>query len=219
MKETNRKLEIRYENSVRPIAFRLFGCMLIGLLLLSLINSTVLAQTQTQFLPFVVSGTDFRSGGDDLPTSCEFVANTTALATLFKTDPGQQRPIMNCDPILMLVAQAKAEDMANNNYFGHVSPDGEGPNYLATEAGYQFPSNYATSKSANQIESIYAGSGNPSSVWTAWMGSLTHEEHLLGLNGFFAAQNEYGIGYAYNPNSPYKHYWVVLTGKPAAVSQ
>ena len=186
---------------------------LILVIILPLISRPIIAQSTVTFLPFISGGTDFRSTNTDGADSCLLIDEIGTMETLFKNDAEQRRAAMNCSPILMQVAQERAEDMAKNNYFSHINSDGEGPNYLAVEAGYQFPSFYSTTRSANQIESIYAGSPNASSVWARWMTSASHRSHLLGLMTMFAEQDEYGIGYAYNPNSEYKHYWVVLTGK------
>jgi uncharacterized protein YkwD len=46
------------------------------------------------------------------------------------------------------------------------------------------------------------------------MDSTGHRTHLLGLDSFYAEQVEYGVGYTYDPASPYHHYWVVITAKP-----
>ncbi len=43
------------------------------------------------------------------------------------------------------------------------------------------------------------------------MGSDNHRAHLLGLDPFYGAQTDYGIGYAYIPGSTYGYYWVIIT--------
>jgi len=45
------------------------------------------------------------------------------------------------------------------------------------------------------------------------MNSTTHRTILLGLEPFFAEQNEYGVGHVYVPGSRYGHYWIVLTAR------
>jgi uncharacterized protein YkwD len=102
--------------------------------------------------------------------------------------------------------------MAARGYFGHVNPDGYGPNYLVTEAGYVLPSYYDSSPTGNNIESLAAGYATASDAWDAWMTSSEHHAHLLGSSPFFAEQIEYGIGYA--QGGPFGHYWVVITAKP-----
>lgn len=136
------------------------------------------------------------------------------LARYMIEHPEQQRPSLTCHPILAQVARERAEDMARRHYFGHVNPDGYGPNYLVRQAGYVLPSYYDTDPEANNIESIAAGYPTAEAAWNAWMSSEGHRTHLLGLHPFFAEQIEYGVGYAYDPASPYVYYWVVITAKP-----
>jgi hypothetical protein len=132
-------------------------------------------------------------------------------ANIMMNDPNQQRAFMQCDPILAKVARERAIDMGTRNYFNHVNPDGYGPNYLVQEAGYILPSYYNQSLTGNNIESICGGSSTASGAWNNMMGSDGHRTHLLGLIPFFSVQTDYGIGYAYIPNSTYGHYWVIIT--------
>ena len=121
---------------------------------------------------------------------------------------------LTCHRVLAQVARERALDMAQRRYFSHTTPEGYGPNYLVREAGYILPSYYGVENNANNIESIAAGNSTASATWQQWMGSSPHRTHLLGLIPFFAEQIEYGIGYAYDPNSPYRYYWVIITAKP-----
>ncbi len=146
--------------------------------------------------------------------SCVPNPQEEAIARYMIEHPDQRRPSLTCHPILARVARERAEDMARRHYFSHVNPDGYGPNYLVRQAGYVLPSYYDTSPTANNIESIAAGYPTAEAVWNGWMNSSGHRTHLLGLHPFFAEQIEYGIGYAYDPTSPYVHYWVVITAKP-----
>ncbi|HEY84723.1 MAG TPA: hypothetical protein G4N96_06385 [Chloroflexi bacterium] len=145
---------------------------------------------------------------------CLANAQAEEIAQKMKDDPRQERASMTCNDILAQVAQARAEDMAQRNYFGHTTPEGYGPNYLVRQAGYVLPSYYGSADDANNIESIAAGYSTANQAWTKWMESQPHREHLLGLHSFYADQIEYGIGYVYNPDSQYRHYWVVFTAKP-----
>jgi uncharacterized protein YkwD len=126
--------------------------------------------------------------------------------------PDQGRVSPTCHPILAQVARARAEDMRDRAYFSHTNPDGCGPNYLVTQAGYVLPAYYSTAPPANNIESIAAGYPTPTAAWQGWLSSPPHRAHLLAENDFFARQVEYGIGYA--SGGPYQHYWVVLTAEP-----
>lgn len=136
------------------------------------------------------------------------------LATIMKRSDDQQRRSLNYNSILARVARQRAYDMARRDYFGHVNPDGIGPNYLVTQAGYTLPDFYAKEKSGNSIESIAAGDETPEEAWKTWMNSTGHRTHLVGLSKFYAEQTDYGIGYAFIAGSEYEHYWVVITAKP-----
>lgn len=154
------------------------------------------------YLPFVITS-----------LSCSPNPQEEQIALFMIQDPEQQRPSLTCHPILTRVARERAEDMAQRRYFDHVNPDGYGPNYLVRQAGYVLPSYYDPAPDANNIESIAGGYPTPEAVWQKWTSSATHRDHLLGLHPFWAEQIEYGIGYTYDPNSPYGHYWVVITAK------
>ncbi|HXF64344.1 MAG TPA: CAP domain-containing protein [Caldilineaceae bacterium] len=149
-------------------------------------------------------------GSSDGPV-CTLNEKEAAVAALMATHPDQRRASLTCDPILASVARQRAEDMARRGYFDHVTPEGYGPNYLVKQAGYQLLSWYDQRPDANNLESIAAGYDMPDEAFAAWMDSEFHRIHLLGLNSFYADQVMYGIGYFYLEESPYGHYWVVLT--------
>lgn len=159
------------------------------------------------YLPLVLNGS---SGfNDNLPLN----AQEQALFELIRDHPDQGRSFLNINSILTQVARERALDMGTRGYFGHVNPDGYGPNYLVQQAGYVLPSFYSQHPTGNNIESIAAGSSTANQVWNNWMNSTGHRTHLLGLSSFFAEQTDIGIGYAYVPGSPYGHYWVVITAR------
>lgn len=144
-------------------------------------------------------------------SSCLLNKQAEAIANLATNDSEQERPQMICNPILARVAYEKALDMGNRNYFGHVNPDGFGPNYLVNQAGYNLPAWWGNDLDTNYIESIAAGYSTPAATWNQWRASGGHRTHVLGLNNFWREQIYYGIGYAYVPGSRYGHYWVFIT--------
>lgn len=125
----------------------------------------------------------------------------------------QRRPSLTYEPILGRVARERAADLAQRQYFGHTNPDGLGPNTLVRQAGYVLPSFYNNAPDGNNIESLTAGSATAEAAWERWMNSPPHRMHFLGLDRFFAEQIEYGVGYASDPASPYRHYWAILTAR------
>jgi uncharacterized protein YkwD len=146
--------------------------------------------------------------------SCSLSSEEQQIARYMIQHPDQQRLSLTCHPILARVARERAEDMARRRYFAQPNPDGFGPNYPVLQAGYVLPSYYGTEPDANNIESIGGGYPTAEATWQGWMDSSSHRDHLLGLDSFWAEQIEYGVGYAYDPTSPYRHYWVVITAKP-----
>ena len=142
------------------------------------------------------------------------------LATLLTTASGQQRDkgAMHLDERLVLVARARAMDLAKRDYFNHVNPDGNGPNYLVRVAGYALPASYPTDRKANNIESIGGGYMDAKECWAELLKSPAHRTHLLAMEPFFKDQTSYGIGHYYDPHSTYWHYWVIITAPPAPVS-
>lgn len=142
------------------------------------------------------------------------------LANLLTTASGQQRDkgAMRLDDRLVQVARARAMDMARRDYFGHVNPDGNGPNYLVRATGYALPSTWSSDRRANNIESIGGGYMSAQECWSELMKSTPHRTHLLAQESFFSNQTSYGIGHYYDPNSTYWHYWVIITAPPSPVA-
>lgn len=90
------------------------------------------------------------------------------------------------------VAQIKAEDMKNNNYFSHTSPTYGSPFDMMKQFGIQF-------RAAG--ENIAKGQKSPQQVFEAWMNSEGHRKNILNQ-----AFTQMGIGYT-GPNS---NYWVQM---------
>jgi hypothetical protein len=134
-------------------------------------------------------------------------------ARILVDDAGQRRARLTRNAVLDSVARARAWDMALRNYFSHVNPDGLGPNRLVEAAGYRLPPGYDPRPVGNDIEAAAAGYGTARQSWRWFMTSPLHRTHLLGLDARGIAQTEFGIGYAWRPQSRYGHYWVVLIAR------
>lgn len=74
------------------------------------------------------------------------------------------------DPQLDKAAQLKANDMAANSYFAHVSPSGKTPWYWLNQVGYQYT--YAG-------ENLAINFDDSSAVEAAWMNSPTHRANIV----------------------------------------
>lgn len=149
------------------------------------------------------------------PTTAKHAVNSQekALAKLIQSYSKQQRSKLVYNPILATVARQRAKDMATRKYFSHTTPDGIGPNYFVEKAGYKLPNFYNKKKNGNNIESIAAGNDTAQKTFDQWLKSPGHRRHMLGETGFYREQTDFGIGYYASPSSPYRHYWVLLSGK------
>lgn len=112
------------------------------------------------------------------------------------------KAILGLDSGLSARAQAYAEDMAKRDYISHTSPDGA--TLDRRMAGY----------SDSVGENLATGQSDPSQVVKDWANSPEHNANMLGAN--FKAM---GVGYAYNAQSKYKHFWVQILGAKDVVSQ
>jgi len=120
---------------------------------------------------------------------------------------------MHCNGLLESVGLAHAQDMAQNDYVGHVDLQGYGPNYRIREAGYSLPAGYGTDLEANDVEVIGVGFDSPAEFWDVAMESSTLRTRLLGLTSFYAQQTDYAIVHYQDSESHYEHYWVIITAR------
>jgi len=120
---------------------------------------------------------------------------------------------------LAKVAEAKAYDMANRNYYGHVDPEGYGINYFIAESGYKLNSKWAETKSNNYFEFLTANvpTGEEAIKYLikdSLTPSLGHRKHLLGLDKWNANLTDVGIGFSRRDSgSQYKTYICVIIAK------
>jgi len=109
-------------------------------------------------------------------------------------------------------------DMANRDYFGHVTPEGLGINIQIHEAGYRLPSDWFKDKKQNFFESISAGRDTGALairdlIVDKDVPELGHRKHLLGMTDFFAKCTDIGIGFARKPNSRYRTYMSIIVAR------
>ena len=147
-----------------------------------------------------------------------FTPQEQGIANALLNDPGQKRNkgTMQADATLTAVARARAKDMATRRFFGHVNPNGIGPNYAVRSAGYPLPLWWGDSRAENNVESISAGYPTATAAWSALLASPAHRKHLLAADSFYQDQTNYGVGYYYDESSPYWSYFVVITAPPKA---
>ncbi|WP_140937001.1 CAP domain-containing protein [Sphingobacterium lumbrici] len=121
--------------------------------------------------------------------------------------------------VLAEVAEFRAYDMANHNYFDHVSPKGLGPNYYIANAGYSLNNDWLKKKAANNFESIAANHPTASDGIKAFIigknsPGFMHRKHVLGMDGWNGSLVDIGIGFVRVPvGSRYTSYLCVLIAK------
>lgn len=76
--------------------------------------------------------------------------------------------------------------------FSHTRPNGENGALIIPKARYRG-------------ENLSAGSSSPSAVMHQWMNSRSHRDNIL-----FADYDELGVGYFFDADGQYRHYWVQL---------
>jgi uncharacterized protein YkwD len=130
----------------------------------------------------------------------------SALVDLANNDRAQNNiSSLTVSPQLQAAAQAKANDMAANGYFAHVSPIGRDPWHWFTQAGYNF--SYGGENLA-----VYFSDSN--TVNTAWMNSPEHRANIL--NEHFT---EIGVATAQGMYQGHETTFVVQEfGTPASVA-
>jgi uncharacterized protein YkwD len=79
-------------------------------------------------------------------------------------------PPLAVSPLLTEAAQMKADDMARNSYYAHVSPDGKSPLYWLNKAGYRY---------LNAGENLVIDRDTSEQAVDAWMHSADHRENIL----------------------------------------
>lgn len=98
-------------------------------------------------------------------------------------------------------AQAKAQHMADNNYWAHVAPDGTQPWYFFEAAGYSYQA---------AGENLAYGFDTSFAVNQGWMNSAGHRANILG------DYDDVGFGFVNAPNFQGGEYTIVVAhyGKP-----
>jgi uncharacterized protein YkwD len=120
---------------------------------------------------------------------------------------------------LARVAEEKALDMAERNYFAHVDPDRKGINYLVHQAGYELHPDWLKKKSENNFESIAANAKTGVEAIKMLIidenePSLGHRKHLLGLDEWNAPLKDVGIGFVRcSSGCRYKSYVSVIIAR------
>jgi hypothetical protein len=121
----------------------------------------------------VLSGFMFNSilisSSEVLGESQDF-SSTSLLSDTNKDRQLDHEGTLSVNENLANAAQAKAEDMVNNNYWSHTSPSGATPWSFISNSGYQYQS---------AGENLAYGFNSSAAVEKAWMNSPEHKANIL----------------------------------------
>jgi uncharacterized protein YkwD len=115
------------------------------------------------------------------------------------------------DPRLVAAAQGHSQDMNDQGYFGHTSPQGVTLAMRLTAAGFPWTS-YG--------ESIAAGFATPEAalqalITDAGVPNLGHRLQLLSIGPAYQGLNEVGVGIVTGGSGPYSNYFTIDTASTA----
>lgn len=128
-------------------------------------------------------------------------------------------PGLKWNDTLARVAEARAMDMATNNYLKHVDANGYAVNYYIQKAGYSLKPEWTKRPDANYFESCNGGgtSGQDaiiSLIQDQGIPDLSHRKHLLGIDSWSSTLVDIGIGFVRSNNDSYfKTYTSIIIAK------
>lgn len=134
---------------------------------------------------------------------------TDQLLDLLRCHPEQERSGVLWSNLLAQVAQARADDMAQRDYFRHTDLNGHGPNWHLRQAGWRLPAYYSNADNGNDVELIVVGQSTAEMCWQFWMNSQSYRDHALGKGCW--NQVCIGIGYSFSSKSYFGEYCVLLS--------
>jgi uncharacterized protein YkwD len=111
---------------------------------------------------------------------------------------GPARPVV-WNQRLLSAATGHSEDMADNNYFDHVSLRGSHPADRVEASGYHW---------RNVAENIAAGQFDTPGVMKAWMESPGHCSNIMNPK-----YEEIGVACVQRPGTIYGGYWTMVLGR------
>lgn len=132
------------------------------------------------------------SGSNNNSNVSSYAQQVADLVNEERSKAGLSSLTMNAS--LSRVAQAKAEDMRDKNYFSHTSPTYGSPFDMMKQFGISYSA---------AGENIAKGQRSPESVMTAWMNSQGHRANILN-----SSYEQIGVGYCTDANG--NTYWVQM---------
>lgn len=126
----------------------------------------------------------------------EFEEKMLELVNELRSQYGAAPVILNTS--LNTAAKDHSVDMATNNYFSHTGLNGSNFSQRIQNAGYQ---------GSPMSENIAAGSNTAEGTFNQWVNSTDHFNNMINPNA-----NEMGIGYGFDSQAQYRHYWTQVFG-------
>lgn len=143
-----------------------------------------------------------------------------------KSDPlnkyvKSKKPLLIWNDTLAKVAEARALDLAEKNYFDHIDKKGYGVNYYIEKAGYSLEKEWLNDRSNNFFESLEAGHENAHDVIETLIidkgiPSKGHRKHLLGLDDWNEKNHDIGIAFyrvGEDSKADYSTYTVIIIAR------
>ena len=96
--------------------------------------------------------------------------------------------------LLRVASRRHSEDMGSRDYFDHVTPDGVNPFQRIEAIGFTGAQPWG--------ENLAGGSDTAQRAVAGLMDSPGHCRNIMN-----AAYQVAGMGYAFDANSPFRHYW------------
>jgi len=109
---------------------------------------------------------------------------------------------LRVDSRLMRAAQVHSGDIAAHDIWSHTGSDGSSPQDRMQRAGYSLGAG---------DEILAANSTDASAIVSAWLSNSDHRSILMN-----SEYEDIGVGYAYNPDSAYHHYWTLNLAYPSS---
>lgn len=162
------------------------------------------------FICGIAHATDKKNSQGVLDTKykkCGVNNKARLLASFVINSPEQKRKNLKCHNALSQIAQAKAEEMAAVGKVSHYGSGGS-PDERLIKSGYQL---YLPQGAVglNHVEAILGGYSEADIVLDNFSNSYHHRVHLFAEHPFFLTQDDIGVGYAREWNSPHVDYWVI----------
>jgi uncharacterized protein YkwD len=136
------------------------------------------------------------------PSSLSSEQKLTMLLNDYRIDNLESR--LNNIPQLSQAARLHAKDLAEHDLISHFGSDGSSVGSRVSSACYEWL----------HIGEILGNGEDAKSMFASWIQSDANRELIQSTEYI-----DFGIGYHYNPDSVFKHYWVVVFARPVSAGQ